>query len=79
MYRLETCPARYIWGSTLKLVTHPLFIEAMAHEDAMVSGGGLLGQPANWSALIRFARGELSAFREIAALAKSERKAARRK
>lgn len=74
LHKIPTCPNRYIWKSTLAMIFHPLFIEALGYEAPKQSVGALLREPANWSQLVRHARNELSALNNIQAIAGAEQR-----
>jgi len=71
-YKLPTCPSRYLWRSTMAMVSHPLFIEAVVRETVEFFGRGLLNEPANWTQIVRYARGELDAFQQTSAMAEAK-------
>lgn len=71
-YKLPTCPNRYLWRSTMAMVSHPLFVEAVVREYVEFTGEGLLNEPANWTQMVRYARGELEAFQNTSAMAEAK-------
>lgn len=73
-YKLPTCPSRFLWRSTMAMVVHPLFVEAVMVERADFVGRGLLAEPSNWTQMVRYARGELDAFQQTNAQAEAKRR-----